>query len=104
MIPDVVFAEESKHLKPAPTLSKPIEPKTAIVRKTNVVHYKQNRYQVPKGTYLPGRQARIVPDEQGVRVAFYDSKTGELLADHLIDSLTGKSCTRLRGFLAQDED
>jgi len=37
MIPNVVFAEEIKHLKAAPTLSAPVKPKNAIVRKTNVV-------------------------------------------------------------------
>jgi len=52
MIPDVVFAEEAKSLKSAPTLSKPPEPRTAIIRKTNVVHYLQNRYQMPKGTFI----------------------------------------------------
>ncbi|MCL2318687.1 MAG: IS21 family transposase [Treponema sp.] len=90
MIPDVVFAEEVKHLKPAPTLSKPSAPKTAIIRKSNVVHYRQNRYEVPKGTYLPGREARIVLDEQGVTVSFYDSKTGELLVSHPVESGIGR--------------
>jgi transposase len=62
MIPNVVFAEEIKHLKTAPTLSAPPKPKSAIVRKTNVVHYLQNRYEVPKGTYLPGREATMTID------------------------------------------
>jgi hypothetical protein len=64
MIPNVVFAEEIKYLKQAPTLSAPPKPKSAIVRKTNVVHYLQNRYEVPKGTYLPGREAEISIDEK----------------------------------------
>jgi hypothetical protein len=90
MIPDLVFSEEAKHLTPVPELSKPVPPRTAIIRKTNVVHYKQNRYQVPKGTYLPGREARIVVDEKGERVAFYDAKTGELLAEHIVDIGVGR--------------
>jgi transposase len=90
MIPDIVFSEEARHLKSFPELSKPIPPKTASIRKTNVVHYKQNRYQVPKGTYLPGREARIVVDKQGVSVSFYDTKTGELLAEHTIDAGVGR--------------
>jgi transposase len=89
MVPDVVFMQEQRHLKPAPTLGKPSEPKTAIIRKSNVVHYQQNRYEVPKGTYLPGREARIVLDEEG-GVSFYDSKTGELLAAHLVQTGIGK--------------
>jgi transposase len=90
MIPDVVFSEEAKHLKPVPALSKPIEPKTAIIRKTNVVHYKQNRYMLPKGVYLPGRVARIVLDQTGDCVSFFDSKTGELLASHRVCAGVGR--------------
>lgn len=90
MIPDVVFKEEARHLKPAPSLSKPPEPRIAIIRKTNVVHFLQNRYEVPKGTYMPGRQARIVLDKDGVKVSFFDSKTGELLAEHLVAAGIGR--------------
>jgi transposase len=90
MIPDVVFAQELGYLKPAPTLGKPVESKSAIIRKSNVVHYKQNRYEVPKGTYLPGREARIVVDEAQSGVSFYDSKTGELLAAHALQTGIGK--------------
>lgn len=90
MIPDIVFSEEAKRLKGVPALSKPIQPRTAIIRKTNVVHFKQNRYQVPKGTYLPGREARIVVDDSGTRVAFYDAKTGEPLAEHAVEAGVGR--------------
>jgi hypothetical protein len=84
MIPNVVFAEEIKHLKQAPTLSSPPKPKSAIVRKTNVVHYKQNRYEVPKGTYRPGREAMITADDENGTVTFCDKETGELFAAHKI--------------------
>jgi len=84
MVPNRVFLEESKHLKPVPTLSEPAPPKTAAVRQTNVVHYRQNRYAVPKGTYVPGRRARIEADDEKGTVAFYDSESGELLASHAI--------------------
>jgi transposase len=82
MIPNVVFAQEIKHLKQAPTLSAPPKPKSAIVRPTNVVHYLQNRYEVPKGTYRPGREAVIVADEKTGKVTFCDKETGELFACH----------------------
>jgi len=82
MIPNRVFLEEIRHLSPVPELSEPVPPKTAIVRKTNVVHYKRNRYEVPKGTYFPGRTARI--ETVADTVKFLDSKTGELLAEHPI--------------------
>jgi transposase len=84
MIPNIVFAEEIKRLKSAPTLSEPPKPKSAIVRPTNVVHYLQNRYEVPKGTYLPGRKALITVDDEAGRVFFADQQTGELLAEHNI--------------------
>ena len=86
MIPNVVFAEEIRHLKAVPTLSKPIAPKTAIVRKTNVVHYKQNRYEVPKGTYFPGRESCISVDLESGTVSFCDRETGEFFAKHTIES------------------
>jgi hypothetical protein len=82
MIPNVVFSEEAKHLKRVPTLSTPPKPKSAIIRKTNVVHYLQNRYEVPLGTYRPGREAVITVDEQAGTVTFCDKETGELLAAH----------------------
>ena len=82
MIPNVVFAQEIKHLKSAPTLSAPPKPKSAIVRATNVVHYLQNRYGVPKGTYRPGREAVISVDDENGKVTFCDKDTGELFAVH----------------------
>jgi len=84
MIPNVVFAEEIKHLKPAPTLSAPPKPKSAIVRKTNVVHYLSNRYEVPSGTYIPGREAVITVDEKKGTVTFCDKETGEFFVTHNI--------------------
>ena len=86
MIPDHVFTEEIKHLKSVPKLSKPVPPRTAMIRHTNVIPFLQNRYQVPKGTYNPGRQARIETDETNGKVYFYDSKTGELFAEHNIET------------------
>jgi transposase len=82
MVPNRVFIEESRHLEPVPTLSEPASPQTAIVRPSNVVHYRQNRYAVPKGTYFPGRKARIEADDIKGTVDFYDSESGELLASH----------------------
>lgn len=82
MIPRVAFAEECRHLKPAPELGETeLIPKTAIVRKNNVVLYGQNRYQMPKGTYRPGRSARIEVDTTARTVWFYDSQSGELFEE-----------------------
>jgi transposase len=82
MIPNVEFAEEIKHMKAVPTLSEPPKPKRAIVRKTNVVHYLANRYEVPKGTYKPGREAEITVDEEKGKIIFADPQSGEILAEH----------------------
>lgn len=90
MIPKIVFREEAKHLKPAPTLSSPILPREADIRKTNVVHYKQNRYSMPKGTYTPGRKARIEVCEEKNTATFYDSISGEFLETHEISTGIGK--------------
>jgi hypothetical protein len=90
MIPNHVFIEEIKHLKAVPTLSAAIAPKTAAIRKTNVVHYLQNRYELPRGTYFPGRMAKVEADAQSGKVAFYDVKTEELLASHNISYSKGR--------------
>jgi hypothetical protein len=90
-VPNRVFVEEGGLLKPVPTLSEPlIHHSTAIVRPTNVVHYRQNRYAVPKGTYTPGRRARIEADEEKGIVSFYDCESGELFAVHAIHYGVGK--------------
>jgi transposase len=90
MVPNRVFLEERKQLKTVPTLSEPTLAQTAIVRPTNVVHFRQNRYAVPKGSYFPGRKARIEADEEKGSVTFYDSESGELLASHNIHYGVGK--------------
>ena len=79
-----VFSEEIRHLKRVPTLSAPPKPRSAIVRKTNVIHYLQNRYEVPVGTYRPGREAVITVDENAGVVSFSDKETGEEFAVHNI--------------------
>jgi transposase len=89
LVPSYVFREEILHLKPVPTISKPVPPREAIVRSTNVIHYRQNRYQVPRGTYRPGRKAAIVVNEG--RIKFLDKEDGEVLAEHeLAEGVTGK--------------
>jgi transposase len=96
LVPKVVFAAERKSLADVPALSKPIEPQEAIVRPTNVIHYKQNRYCVPRGTYWPGRKARI--DVVADKVVFSDAKTGELLAEHPVAvGVTGKLISLPKG-------
>lgn len=83
MVPSVVFSEEQKYLKDVPELSESFElPKTAIIRKTNVVMYKQNRYSVPKGTYQPGRKVKIKTNEKTGTISFYDLNENSLIEEH----------------------
>ena len=86
MIPKVVFREEQKHLKPAPTLSSASThtSTTAMVRKTNVVNFRQNRYAMPKGTYAPGKKVKIEIDEKNNSVSFYHLETNELIRTYEI--------------------
>lgn len=94
MIPAVVFAQEQKHLKDVPELSEPSNiPNTAIVRKNNVVIYRQNRYCMPKGTYQPGKRVRIEADEPKNVIRFYDLKDNTLVEEHQIYKGIGK-CIR----------
>ena len=61
-VPAEVFTLEKEHLKPIPNLfniKTDTNILTYIVRKDNTVIYKQNRYQVPKGTYEPGLEVKL---------------------------------------------
>jgi len=93
MVPSIVFAEEQKRLKKAPELSSPVIPKIAIVRKNNIVMYKQNRYVMPAGTYQPGRKVLIETDAQANIVRFYDYREGSLIEEYRIEPGIGK-CVR----------
>ncbi len=84
MIPARVFLEERNYLKTVPELSSPPQPHIAAVRSTNVVHYKQNRYEVPKGSYRPERQALLEPNLEDGTLRISDAETGALLAEHNI--------------------
>ena len=92
MIPKVAFAEEQRHLKSAPGLGETqVIPKVAVIRKNNVVFYRQNRYQMPKGTYYPDRKARIEVDEGKDTVIFYDYHSEAFLEQHRLEHGVGKS-------------
>lgn len=94
MIPAVAFTEEQKQLKTVPELSEPMMvPKIAIVRKNNVVMYRQNRYAMPKGTYQPGRNVRIEADEYKRSIRFFDLNDNSLIEEHRIYQGIGK-CVR----------
>lgn len=82
MVPKVVFTEEAKHLKYVPELGETAAiPRVSIVRKNNIVMYKQNRYCMPRGTYRPGMKARIEADEAAGIIRFFDCDNDELLEE-----------------------
>ena len=90
IIPAVAFAEERKYLKPVPELGEIQQlPRFALIRKNNVVMYKQNRYSMPKGTYRPSRQAKIEADDKTIR--FFDAETNELIEQLPLAQGIGKS-------------
>lgn len=94
MVPARAFEEEQKHLIPVPEFNATSGiTQTAVVRKTNVVLYRQNRYCLPKGTYRPGRKVRIEVDEKEEIVRFYDIEDNFLLEEHRLCKDVGK-CVR----------
>lgn len=84
-VPAEVFTLEKEHLLPIPNLLENRLNKNSLsylVRKNNTVFYKQNRYQVPKGTYKPGKQVDLKVDKGAVEIRYQD--TGELIASHKV--------------------
>lgn len=100
-VPAEVFTLEKEHLLPIPQLFGKNSPAISLtygVRKNNIVLYKQSRYQVPKGTYSPGRQVNIIAN--GTKINIIDAETGELIINHQIITKQGA----LRGIGKHDKD
>lgn len=90
-VPSEVFALESQHLQQVPQSIRKKSNDTSLnydVRKNNTVFYKQNRYQVPKGTYEPGKQIKLVIKDNSIDIV--DLETGEIIAHHAISSKRGE--------------
>ncbi|MBM7616452.1 IS21 family transposase [Alkaliphilus hydrothermalis] len=90
-VPAEVFALEKEHLKPIPTLFANNANKislTYFVRKDNTVMYKQNRYQLPKGTYSPKKEVNLIIKDK--RMDIMDIDTNQLIVSHLITLDKGK--------------
>lgn len=90
-VPAEVFTLERDHLKPIPNLfNTKIDTNslTHIVRKDNTVLYKQNRYQVPKGTYQPGLEVKLkILDE---KMDIVNMETSEIIVSHSVSIGKGK--------------
>lgn len=84
-VPKEVFALEKQHLIQIPfplinqssTLSL-----TYSVRKNNTISYKQNRYQVPKGTYSPGKEILLILKDNTLDIV--DQDTEEVIVSHKV--------------------
>ncbi|MBK5263185.1 MAG: IS21 family transposase [Peptostreptococcaceae bacterium] len=90
-IPAEVFALEKKHLLPVPELFEKNSSNISLtyaVRKNNIILYKQNRYQVPKGTYSPGKEINLML--KGSKMNIVDFETGELIASHQLSTRQGE--------------
>lgn len=90
-VPAEVFTLEKEHLMPVPELFEKNSSNTSLtyaVRKNNIVLYKQNRYQVPKGTYSPGKQVKLVIKEAKINII--DMETNELIVSHQISTKQGE--------------
>ncbi len=90
-VPAEVFTLEKEHLLPIPELfdkSSTDISLTYAVRKNNIILYKQNRYQVPKGTYTPGKEVKLIL--RGTKVDIADIETGELIVSHQISTKRGE--------------
>jgi len=90
-VPAQVFTVEKEHLKPIPTPFVNICDNNIVthsVRKNNIVFYKQNRYQVPKGTYEPGKEVKIIAS--GKNIDIIDMDTNQLIVRHVISLEKGK--------------
>lgn len=90
-VPAEVFTLEKEHLLPIPQLFGKNSPAISLtygVRKNNIVLYKQSRYQVPKGTYSPGKEVNILVN--GTKIDIVDAETGELIIGHQISTKQGE--------------
>ncbi|KKH69179.1 hypothetical protein DU75_03615, partial [Methanosarcina mazei] len=90
-VPKEVFALEKEHLLKVPSLFKNIQLNNSLtycVRKNNTILYKQNRYQVPKGTYRPGKEVKLVISHDKMDIV--DLDTGLVIVSHKVSSQKGK--------------
>ncbi|PRR79948.1 hypothetical protein CLLI_06810 [Clostridium liquoris] len=90
-VPAEVFTLGKEHLLPVPELFEKYSSDISLtyaVRKNNIVLYKQNRYQVPKGTYVPGKEVKLIL--KGTKINILDIETDELIVSHQISTKQGE--------------
>lgn len=90
-VPKEVFTLEKEHLLKVPNSFENIQLNNSLtyfVRKNNTILYKQNRYQVPKGTYRPGKEVNLIITHDKMDIV--DLDTGEIIVTHKISNQRGK--------------
>ena len=89
--PKEVFLLEKDHLlqMPQPLINTINTPSLIYsVRKNNTISYKQNRYQLPKGTYSPGKEVLLSLKDD--RLDILDKDSGALIVSHKLCQDKGK--------------
>ena len=88
-IPAEVFEQERQFLKPVPSTRRYSEGiVTRTVHKDNKIFYEGNRYTVPLGTYMPGRE--VVVEVNGDKLTILDSINPVVIAEHALSKSKGE--------------
>ena len=85
-VPAEVFALEKQHLLPVPEMFSTKHSDDILtypVRKDNTIMYKQNRYQLPKGTYSPGKKVELIP--KNTSIILKDIETRQIYVSHSLN-------------------
>lgn len=80
-----MYALEKQHLLPAPIMFKTKHYEDILtypVRKDNTIMYKQNRYQLPKGTYTPSKKVELI--KKNTSIILRDIETKQIYVTHPI--------------------
>lgn len=89
-IPAEVFALEKQHLLPAPEMFSTKHSDDILtypVGKDNTIMYKQNRYQLPKGTYSPGKKVEMIL--KNTSIILRDLETKQIYVTHSLSADRG---------------
>ena len=105
-VPKEVFALEKEHLLQVPSSIKFLDIKSSnsliySVRKNNTISFKQNRYELPLGTYFPSRQVEIIIRES--KMDIFCLETRQLIATHTLDFGKG-NLVKLSHKLLEDKE
>ena len=89
-VPAEVFLIEKDYLTPVPRYEATASASRLLyhVRKDNTVLYKTNRYQLPKGTYQPGKQVQLTIQDASLVITDKDTQT--MYARHTVSKGKGQ--------------